>query len=264
MDMLKRSLAPITQDAWEEIDNRSKQVFKSLLSARKVVKVNGPKGMDYTFVPEGRLENVQDKEGEVSSGTYKGKPLVENRIQFSLNIWELDNVKRGAKDIDFANLEEAVKKIALYEENAIYNGLEYAQIQGLTSAAEKQPLSFGNDSASIMEGISTGIISLQGAYANKPYTLVVGKEAYKIINKQVNGYPLTKRIENLLGTNILLSHVLDGAIMIPYDSDDLELTIGQDFSIGYETHDKKTVRLFITESFMFRILDPSIIVKYSL
>lgn len=56
--MLYRELAPISNEAWKEIDERAKDVLKSYLSARKVVKVNGPKGLDYNVITEGRLTNV--------------------------------------------------------------------------------------------------------------------------------------------------------------------------------------------------------------
>ncbi len=65
-----------------------------------------------------------------------------------------------------------------------------------------------------------------------------------------------------MGGKVLYSPVADGAFMIPYDHEDLELTIGQDFAIGYESHDSKTVTLFITESFTFRVLDGNIICKF--
>ena len=53
-------------------------------------------------------------------------------------------------------------------------------------------------------------------------------------------------------------------LLVPYDHEDLELTIGQDLSIGYQYNDNKKVRFFITESFTFRVLDPSIIINYKL
>jgi uncharacterized linocin/CFP29 family protein len=45
---------------------------------------------------------------------------------------------------------------------------------------------------------------------------------------------------------------------------DLELILGQDFSIGYEHHDHQNVKLYITETFTFRILDPSVFVKLTM
>ncbi|HRV23586.1 MAG TPA: family 1 encapsulin nanocompartment shell protein, partial [Sphaerochaeta sp.] len=53
--MFKRNLAPISNRAWSEIEERAKLVLLSRLSARKVVSVNGPHGLDYTVLSEGRL-----------------------------------------------------------------------------------------------------------------------------------------------------------------------------------------------------------------
>ena len=54
------------------------------------------------------------------------------------------------------------------------------------------------------------------------------------------------------------------AFLMPYDHEDIELTIGQDFSIGYENHDDKKIKLFITESLTFRVLDEKLIVKFNI
>ncbi|WP_026895173.1 family 1 encapsulin nanocompartment shell protein [Clostridiisalibacter paucivorans] len=261
--MLKRELAPITDKVWEEIDERASDVLKTFLSARKVVKVEGPKGWDYTAIEDGRLKGVDVEEDDISFGIYDIKPLIETRMEFALDRWELDNLTRGAKDIDLEPLEDAVKKIAMFEEDAVYNGLEKGSIQGLVNEANTK-LKFGKNSAEILENISEGILNLKKAYAEGPYTLVVGEEAFKRINSESSGYPLLKRIESLIGGNIVLSHALDGALLLPFDHDDLELTVGNDFSIGYQAHDIKKIRFFITESFTFRVLDPNIIVKYNM
>ncbi|NLA98863.1 MAG: bacteriocin family protein, partial [Spirochaetales bacterium] len=85
MDMFKRELAPLSAQAWSEIEARAKEVLLSRLTARKVVDVDGPKGIDFTVISEGRLTLVDD--GEVKAGTYTAKPLTEARIRFSLNKW---------------------------------------------------------------------------------------------------------------------------------------------------------------------------------
>jgi uncharacterized linocin/CFP29 family protein len=41
---------------------------------------------------------------------------------------------------------------------------------------------------------------------------------------------------------------------------DAELTLGRDMSIGYHSHDERTVRLYFTESFTFRVVGPEAVV----
>jgi uncharacterized linocin/CFP29 family protein len=43
---------------------------------------------------------------------------------------------------------------------------------------------------------------------------------------------------------------------------DLELTVGQDFSIGYHHHNSEEIFLFLTESFTFRVIAPEAIVWF--
>lgn len=263
MDILKRQMAPLSGDAWHEIEERAGEALKTNLSARRVVKVNGPKGLDYTVIPQGRLTLLDGKD-EVKTGLYQVKPLVETRISFELDRWEMDNIARGARDVDLENLEEAARKAAHFEENAIYNGYEPAGIVGLNQAAKQKPIPFGSDSATILEGLSKGLLQLKEAFINPPLTLVVGEEGWHRVNRELHGYPLVKRIENLIGGKILYTPVIDGALLLPYDNEELELTLGLDFSIGYETHDSQKVRLFIAESFTFRVLNPDIVIPYKI
>lgn len=261
--MLYRELAPISGAAWNEIEEKATEVLKSYLSARRVMKVEGPKGLDYNVITEGRLTNIHDENG-VKYGNYQVLPLTETRVEFDMNRWELDNVERGASDVDYEPLEEAMKKLALFEEEAVYNGLEKAIIHGLKNATENKEIPFGKEPTEIMEAISKGLVELRKAYAEGPFDLVVNEEAYQRILSKETAYPLDQRIEKLIGGKIIFNHVIDGAYLLPHDHEDLELTIGRDFSIGYQSHDAEKVRLFATESFTFRVLDPAIIVKYKL
>lgn len=262
--MLKREMAPLTQLAWSEIDGRAEEVLKSRLTARKAVKVEGPKGLDFTSVSEGRLNLTEDTDDFIKTGVFSVKPLTEVRVSFSLNRWEMDNLTRGAKDIDLSNLEEAVKKIAEFEEQAVYHGYDPGSIVGLDGAVANEKIPFGKKDSEIMEAISKGVIVLKEKFEAEPFVLIVGQEAYNRLNKGSQGYPLIKRIESLIGGKILLSTILDGAFLIPYDNSNIELTIGQDFAIGFESYDGESINLFITESFTFRILDDNIIISYTL
>ncbi len=258
--MLKRNLAPIEKAVWSEVDETAKGVLEAFLTTRRALKVNGPKGLDYTVVPEGRLAEIQEEEG-LCYGAYKVQPLLEARAEFEMNRWELDNLLRGAKDIDYTSLEEAAKKMALFEEKILLHGSDDGLVTGLVGAAEKN-LAFGADADEVMAQVTEGVLALRDAYAGGPYALIVGKELYKKIQMMGKGYPLRKRLENLLGMAPLYSHAIEGAVLVPYKHEDLELTIGQDLAVGYQSSDNEKVKFFITESFTLRVLDPALIVTF--
>lgn len=265
MDILKRSLAPITEEAWEEIDDTAKEMLPSLLSARKVVDVEGPKGLDFPAVTLGRLDLTEKEPIDgVSSGVHTVQPLVESRVSFELNIWELDNIIRGAKDINLDALEDAVKKMAQFEEHVIYSGFAIGKINGLNSTEAYSPLVFKDDPKDILEAVSDGVTDFMKESVSGPYALVVGPKIWKVISSYTKGYPLPRQIERLISGEIILSPFLDGAYFVSLRGGDMILTLGQDMSIGYLSHSDGKVKLFMTESFTFQIADPAAVRKIDL
>ena len=261
MDVLKRELAPISLRAWDEIDKRAKEVLQNYLSGRKVVHVNGPMGLDFTSVTEGRIEIHNDE--LLNYGVYSVKPLIEPRVSFKLGRWELDNIERGAKDINLDALDEAVKKMASFEEKVIFKGLVDAGITGVEEASPHKLGAIGNTESDILSNITKGVMILERAIAEKPYVLVVSEEIWCLLNALGREVALVERIKNIIGGEIIVSRSIDGAILIPFDNENLELTIGEDFSIGYQEHGENYVKLFITETLTFRVLDETIIVTFN-
>lgn len=258
--MLYRELAPIPTSAWLEIDERAEEVLKTYLSARRVVKVKGPKGLGFNSISEGRLNQIVE-DGNIRYANYNLIPLTEARVEFEINRWELDNIIRGAKDVELGPMEDALKELASLEDKAVFNGLTEAGIKGLKDFG-KNPIPFGKNTKDIMDSVLNGVVRLKENYTGSSYILVAGEDAYKRILSQEGGYPLNRRLENLIKGDILLSQAIKDAYLLPYDHEDLELTIGRDFSIGYQNHDQKKIRFFATESFTFRVLDPALIVRF--
>lgn len=100
MDLLRRELAPISPQGWSEIDTMARETLIANLSGRRFVTVDGPHGIGHPCVNLGRLSTPREEKGsKVSYGIHQVQPLVETRINFKLQTWELDSVGRGAKDI---------------------------------------------------------------------------------------------------------------------------------------------------------------------
>lgn len=261
MNLLKREIAPITQLAWEEIDEAAREVIEAKLTSRKVLKVHGPYGFEKNSVDEGRLVKFDDNDS-VMKASYKLRNLIEARVQFELPKWELDNIERGAKDIELAPLEEAVEKLCAFEDDFVYNGYEKAASEGMTNVAANK-IELGTDANNILKAISDGMLMLEDAYCQKPYNLVVSNEIYNKLNVIEDGKHLLTLITTLIGGKILRSQSLEGGLLIPDRDEDLELTIGQDFSIGYQSENEDKVKLFVTESLAFRVLDKDKIVYFT-
>ena len=135
IDLLRRSLAPVTEEAWKEIDTRAAQVLRSQLTARGLVDFEGPRGWDFAAVNLGRLETGREGSPyDVPWGKRLVLPLVETRVPFQLDQMELDCVSRGSSDPDLRPLEDAARRIAMFEEAAIYQGFEAGRVEGILPA----------------------------------------------------------------------------------------------------------------------------------
>jgi uncharacterized linocin/CFP29 family protein len=269
MDILKRELAPIPMEAWTEIDTQATRTLKAMLSGRKFLDVTGPMGTNFPGVPEGRL-SYPEKQGDQQSiyGIRKVHHIVEVRVPFELDIEEMDNVVRGAKDVDLSAMEEAARKIALFEEKVIYHGLQEANIRGLKTCVGDECLSIGSRPEELLQGIAEGVTAFTSRSIDGPYSFIVGPKLWSRMSAHVQGYPVKMQAESLLGGAVLLSPFLTGeseneAYMVSGRGGDLELVLGQDLAIGYETHTQGKVRLYFTESFTFRVLEPSAVTTFT-
>lgn len=262
MDIFKRSLAPIPQAAWEEINERAETVINSIITTRKSLKIDGPHGLNKTSISTGRLNLVDNKiSKKVNIGKYDVLPLIETRISFELTRWELDNVLRGAKDIELEPLEKAASELALFEEEVIYNGSKEANINGLVNdAAHKFKLEA--DSQKILDAVSEAVFTLKESFVERPFNFIVSKDLYKALNKIHGAKLLRDLIKSIIGGEVYISEVMKGGLLVPINHEDIEYTLGQEYTIGYESHDDQLVKLFIMNSYILRVLDPNILAYF--
>ncbi len=263
MDILRRSLAPISQEAWQEIDEQARIIFNNVLTGRRFADVDGPKGLNFGGVNIGRLEmDENQREDQVRYGINRLQPLTEIRKSFRLNLWELDNAVRGAEDVDLGELEEAAGQIAEFEEKTIFQGFEKACIKGLKGESAHKALKYTDEPHEILRTLTDAIGHMRKSFIEGPYHLVLGKEKWQQLMTHTGGYPLRKQVEKLIDGQIILNHYIDEGYLVSGRGGDFSLILGQDLSIGYESHTQKEVQLYISESFTFRVLEPAAVVVF--
>jgi uncharacterized linocin/CFP29 family protein len=261
MDILKRELAPITEGAWNLIEAEARRTLQADLSARKLVEVDAPRGFDFAAVNLGRL-TVPKKQPDdgVRVGVRQVQPLVEARAQFRLDLWELDNAERGAADVDLRAVSTAARALARFEEQAVYRGFGPGSIKGLAEASSHEPVRLGGDPQSYLEAVARGILTLRNANVGGPFALALGPEPYRLVEGECSSYPLIKRLAAVLQGPVVYAPFIDGGFLLSTRGGDFQLVLGQDMSVGYEAHDTRTARLYLGESFTFRVLEPAAVV----
>jgi uncharacterized linocin/CFP29 family protein len=256
MDLLKREIAPVLPEAWEQIDIEARRVLELHLAGRKLVDFSGPHGWKCAAVNTGRLQ-LFPKGPAVPMAVRKVQPLVELRSPFKMQTLELDSAARGATDLDLDPVIDAGKRVAHAEDSAVFHGFQAASITGIIDASPHEPI----DVRGALEwprAVAHAKEVLRSAGATGPYGLALGAASYDELSVETeDGYPLRRRIEGSLidGPLVWAPALQGGAVLLSTRGGDFELTVGQDFSTGYAAHDRDSVELYITESFTFRVLE---------
>lgn len=189
--------------------------------------------------------------------------MVEARIPFELDIWELDNAARGAGDIDLEGLENAASKIAKFEEDLIYNGFPNGLVKGLKQSSGHPVGKYPQNPEELLRMVSDALAKFKDAAVDGPYTLIVDTRKWNDIASFMKGYPLISQLNKLLGGGIVTAPKLDNqAFIVSERGGDFKLTLGTDLSIGYEGHNAQKVQLFLTESLTFQVLDENAVMAF--
>ncbi|HTZ36392.1 MAG TPA: family 1 encapsulin nanocompartment shell protein [Stellaceae bacterium] len=258
MNHLLRELAPISTVGWQEIEKEAMRTLKTTLAARRLVDFVGPQGWAASAVGTGRSESISPPtEGSVRARLRKVLPMVELRVPFELSLSDLDDVERGAQDPDTDPVIAAARAIAIAEDRAVFHGFPAAGIRGICEAQADAGVPIGDDYALFPEVVTTALNRLRDEGVGGPYAIALGEECYKGLTETTHGgYPVLEHIRHLIDGPLVWAPGVDGSVVLSMRGEDFQLTVGQDFSIGYLGHDNDKVRLYIEESFTFWLLSP--------
>lgn len=252
MSILRRHLAPITPTGWKEIDGEARSVLQSNLVTRRFVDVEGPHGWSHSAVNLGSLDEIQEQD-MVRWGLRQVQPLIEFRVPFVVDRWSVDNLERGAVDVDLDTVRAAALAAARFEARVVYHGLPAAGIVGLCGASDHGTVSLGRSGHDAADAVAAAMVKLTDAGVDGPYLLLLGENEYRRVASDQSGYPLRQQLAKLVGSAPVYSPGLDGGLLLSTRGGDFPLTLGVDVAIGFDRADGEDVHLFLTESFTFRV-----------
>ncbi|HLB98103.1 MAG TPA: family 1 encapsulin nanocompartment shell protein [Acetobacteraceae bacterium] len=255
MNNLHRELAPISEAAWEQIEEEASRTLKRYLAARRVVDVGDAGGTMLAAVGTGHLRNIAPPGDGIIARRREVKPLIELRVPFELERQAIDDVERGSNDSDWQPLKDAAERIAVAEDRAIFDGYAAADIQGIRQVTSNPIIPLPAKIADYPGAIARALSQLRLVGVNGPYSVLLGADAYSAVSAAGDhGYPVLDHIKLLLNQDIIWAPAISGAVVLTTRGGDFDLHIGQDISIGYLAHTDTAVRLYLQETFTFLML----------
>jgi uncharacterized linocin/CFP29 family protein len=254
---LLREHAPVTEAGWRLIDDEARERLTPALAARKLVDFAGPHGWDHSATNLGRVRGLADAPVDGVTGTQRQVlSVVELRAPFSLAREELRDADRGAEDVDLSALDQAAHRIATAENRAVFHGWQAAGITGIAEASTHDSIALGDDCEVYPRHVARAVETLLRAGIDGPYGLALGPEPYTRVleTAEHGGYPLLDHLRKIIGGPLVWSPGVSGAIVVSQRGGDFRLEVGEDLSIGYDSHDAASVELYLVESLTFRIV----------
>ena len=257
MNHLLRGHAPVTDDAWGLIDEEARRRLAPALAARKLVDFEGPLGWEHSATSLGRAVDIDGPDG-LRARQRRVLPVVELRAPFTVSREELRDAARGARDIDFAGLDEAVGRIARAENVAVFHGWHEAGIVGIGDASPHRGRSLGTSYAEYPSVVAQAVETLRSAGVSGPYGLALGPDGYTgvVETTEHGGLVVFDHLRAILGGPIVWAPGVHGAVVVSLRGGDFVFEVGEDLAIGYEHHDAEAVHLYLEESFSFRAVSP--------
>jgi uncharacterized linocin/CFP29 family protein len=252
MNNLHRELAPISADAWADLEQETARSFKRYIAGRRVVDVHGPTGDTLSAVGTGRARDIDSPGEGVRARQRQVAPLVELRVPFRLDREEIDAVERGAQDADWQPAKDAAKQIAFAEDRAIFEGYPAGGIDGVRAAVTNAPVALPAEVGEYPDAFAQALRGLREAGVDGPYSAVLSADAYTAVSETtVHGYPVMEHIKRILSGDIVWGPAISGAVLLTTRGGDFSLHLGQDVSIGYLSHDSASVELYLQETLTF-------------
>jgi uncharacterized linocin/CFP29 family protein len=255
MNNLHRELAPISDAAWASIEEETARTLKRYLAGRRVVDMPPASGIGPGAVDTGHLRKIAGPADGVAAKLRESKPLVELRVPFELDREQIDDVERGAEDSDWQPAKDAAKKLAFAEDSAIFDGYADAQIGGIRQGTSNPIMTLPSDVRGYPDAIAQALTQLRLVGVNGPYSVLLSADAYTALAETRDyGYPVLEHVKRLVNDQIIWAPAIAGAFVLTTRGGDFELSLGQDVSIGYASHTDTAVRLYLQETFTFRLL----------
>jgi uncharacterized linocin/CFP29 family protein len=255
MNNLHRELAPVSDEAWAQLEQETARTLRRYLAGRRVADVHGPDGEALAAVGTGRLHAASPLAEGVLTEQRQVLPLLQLRSPFTVSRAEIDAVARGAQDADWEPAKEAARKIALAEDTAIFSGYPAAGITGIMSGASNSALSLPADLAAYPMAVAGAIGELHAAGVDGPYSAVLSAQVYTALSQASDhGYPVIQHVRRLLDGDLVWAPAISGAIVLSVRGGDFSLHLGQDLSIGYQSHTDTEVQLYLQETMTFQLL----------
>ena len=253
MNNLYRDLAPVTEEAWEEIELEATRTFKRHIAGRRVVDVSEPGGPvdgGGQHRATARRQSALRRRGQHTCAPanrlcgfgFRSRCRVRRSTTWNVARRTPTGIRSRPPPRSWRSSKTARSSRATAPHRS-----------RASAAASSQPAAdLPEDPRAIPDVITQALSELRLAGVDGPYSVLLSADVYtKVSETTEHGYPILEHINRLVNGDIIWAPAIDGAFVLTTRGGDFDLQLGTDVSIGYLSHDADTVQLYLQETLTF-------------
>jgi len=232
---------------------------------RRLLPVEGPYGPGLTTIEVG-ADDYCRQPGPGEAGAVFGRSLSVPMLRKTCDI----SIRRVAahmeagQPLDLSPVEDAAEAVAMREEEVLYHGQKDFAVPGLLTAQGRNHHDGGDWSGldQVIGDVLSAITKLDESGARGPYALVLEPALYNGLFRRYPDSELLQvdHLQRLCQHGIHKANISGGLVLDPRAG---VVLVGQDLQAGYQGQDGIHYSLYLNESVVLRLDDPSAICTIS-
>ena len=246
---------PLSPEMMSKIEQAAVSAARDILSARRIIDVEGPYGLGLTTVEVGNDDLCRQPAPNEASAVLShalSLPMIYRR--FSLSKRRIAAFEESGQPLNLKIVEDAAQAVAMREEEFIYHGQPDFHLQGLLNATGRNTLQGGDWGSvdQVLDNVIAAVNILDGKGYRGPYGLALAPALYNNLFRRYPGSDLLQ-IEHLkrLCTRGIVKANIEGGVLVAKDVG--TIVLGQDLQIAYLSPDAAHENFAVTESLVLKI-----------
>ncbi len=251
-DYLLREDAPISEEAWQALDRTMVEAARSVLTARRLLHIEGPFGLGFKGLPLG--------DPQADRGMVIGRTLPVVLLQRSFTMAKRDFAAAGQGNIlDTAPVAAAALECARAEDSLIFGGVP--GVPGLLTAkgSAEQKLSAWEEVGMAADDLIKAVTLLDSAGFHGPYVLALAPARYNLLLRR---YPTgniseLEHVRTIAAEGVVKAPALDkGGLLLASGRQFASIVVGQDMGIGFTGPVDERLEFTVSETLVPFIREP--------
>jgi len=254
---LHREDAPFGPALWQKIDDTVVSAAAAQLSARRILKVEGPYGLGVKVLP---LEDGPANE-DASVTIPKVMPLAMLKTEFTLMVRDVAAFEEQNTPLPLNTIAQAAIELAQKEDDFLFNGVKAMRMGGLLDWASKNSIK-RSDWAKIGSAVGDvikAVTALDEAGLHGPYALAVPPAWYNMLFRRYEqgfGTELD-HLRQIITDGIVKAPALkDGAVVIATGPQFATIVLGQDMMTTFVGPEPGSYKFIISETLALILRQP--------